>query len=191
MVKSTRPSPLSRTLALVPPVVALVAQHANGSIFLKIDSIPGESTDSKHSGWIELSSAQFGIVNPVTLGGPNGGITAGKATASALTIAKVLDKSSPPLFLGCAQGTLYPTVTLELTNINSSGTPITYYRITLNNVIVSSLGTSSSGTDRPAETVSLSYEKITTDYYMLDPKGSTTASPTATATWNFATSNTK
>lgn len=193
MVETLRPSTLSRTLALVPPVVALVAQHANGSIFLKVEitgggTVAGESTEKTHPAWIEVSSMQFGISNPVTLGG--GTITAGKATGSALTITKSLDRSSPPLFLGCAQGTRYPTVTLELTATGSE-VAYTYYKITLTNVMVSNLGTSTGG-DRPTESVSLSYEKITTDYFMIDPKtGTVPQTPTATATWSFATNSTK
>jgi type VI secretion system secreted protein Hcp len=194
MVPTLRPSTLSRTLALVPPVVALVAQQSNGSTFLKIETsnggtIAGESVDIKHQSWIEISSMQLGIANPVTLGAGSGTISAGKAVGSAVTITKLLDKSSPPLFLGCAQGTRYPIVTLELTS-NGSETQMTYYKITLVNVIVSSLSTSSGG-DRPAESVSLSYEKITTDYYLMDPKGGVPVTPTSTATWNFATNSSK
>ncbi len=196
MFTHPRPSTLSRTLALVPPAVALVAQQATGNVFLKVDvnsgpQVTGESTDSKHSGWIEIMSMQAGISTPVTLGSSSGGgISAGKATASDLIVTKYLDRASPQLFLGCAMGTRYPTVTLELTNSNQDGTPITYYKITLNNVIVSSLGTSSGG-DRPMESVSLSYERITTDYYMQDSKGGFPTTPTTTATWNFATNSTK
>jgi type VI secretion system secreted protein Hcp len=196
MFTTPRPSTLSRTLALVPPVVALVAQQANaGGLFLKVDvnsgpQITGESTDTKHSGWIEIMSMQTGITNPVTLSSGSG-ITPGKSTRSDLVVTKYLDKASPPLFLGCAVGTRYPTVTLELTSSsNVDGASLTYYKITLTNVIVSSLATSANG-ERPAETVSLSYEKITTDYYMIDQKGGVPLSPTATATWNFATNSTK
>ncbi|MES2439083.1 MAG: type VI secretion system tube protein Hcp [Verrucomicrobiota bacterium] len=194
MSTTPRPSALSRTLALIPPAVALVAQQADaGSLFLKVDVssgpvITGESTDIKHSGWIEILSMQTGVSNTVTLG--SGGITAGKSTRADLVVTKFLDKASPPLFLGCAVGTRYPTVTLELTNSNSDGASLTYYKITLNNVIVSSLGTSAGG-DRPTESVSLSYERITTDYYMQDGKGNIPTTPTATMTWNFATNSSK
>ncbi len=196
MFTHPRPSALSRTLALVPPVMALVAQQATGNIFLKVDvnsgpQVTGESTDSKHSGWIEIMSMQAGISTPVTLGSSSGGgISAGKATASDLIVTKYLDRASPPLFLGCAMGTRYPTITLELTVTNQDTAPITYYKITLNNVIVSSLSTTSGG-DRPMESVSLSYERITTDYYMRDAKGGFPTTPTTTATWNFATNSTK
>ncbi|MEO5914758.1 MAG: type VI secretion system tube protein Hcp [Luteolibacter sp.] len=196
MFTTPRPSTLSRTLALVPPVVALVAQQANaGGLFLKVDVtsgpvITGESLDVKHSGWIEIMSMQAGIANPVTLSSSGGGITPGKSTRSDLVVTKLLDRASPQLFLGCAVGTRYPTVTLELTTSNSDGASLTYYKITLTNVIVSSLTTSAGG-ERPTEAVSLSYEKITTDYYMVDSKGSVPTSPTTTATWNFANNSTK
>jgi type VI secretion system secreted protein Hcp len=194
MFTTQRPSPLSRTLALVPPAVALVAQQAYArDLFLKVDvsggpAIIGESTDIRHSGWIEIASMQAGIANTVTLG--SGGIIAGKPTRSDLVVTKFLDRSSPQLFLGCATGTRYPTVTLELATPNNEGTSLTYYKITLSNVIVSSLATSAAG-ERPTESVSLSYEKITTDYYIQDAKGGIASTPTTTATWNFATNTTK
>ncbi|RYD23297.1 MAG: type VI secretion system tube protein Hcp [Verrucomicrobiaceae bacterium] len=189
-MRSSRPSSLSRTLALVPPAVALVAQQANGDMFLKVEGVTGESLDKNHAGWIEVSAMDFKIENAVTLGAGSGTITASKSKGSALTITKLLDRSSPVLFLGCASGTVYPTVTLDVTRLNGSGTPVTYYKITLSNVIVSNLGTSSLG-ERPAETVALSYEKIVTDYFMADSKGGVPSTPTTTATWNFATNSSK
>ncbi len=185
-MRSSRPSPLSRTLALVPPVVALVAQHADGAMFLKMTTLPGESTEKNHAQWIDVASIGFKVDNPVTLGSSGAGITPGKPTGSALTITKLLDRASPLLFLGCASGTRYQTVTLELTTPNASGVHTTYYRITLTNVIVSSLSTSA-GVDRPSESVALSYEKIATEYYMQDLKGGIPSTPTASATWDFAT----
>lgn len=185
-MRSSRPSPLSRTLALVPPVVALVAQHADGAMFLKVGNLAGESTDKSHSQWIVVESMGFKVENPVTLDSSGAGITPGKSAGSALTVTKLLDRASPLLFLSCASGTPYQTVILELTVPNSSGVSLTYYRITLTNVIVSSMGTSSGG-DKPGESVSLSYQKIMTEYYMQDSKGVISQTPTATAVWDFST----
>lgn len=185
-MRSSRPSPLSRTLALVPPVVALVAQHADGAMFLKVGTLVGEVAEVKHREWIQVESVDFKVENPVTLGSSGTGITAGKPTGSALTVTKLLDRTSPLLFLGCASGTRYQTVILELTVPNSSGANITYYRITLTNVIVSSMGTSSGG-DRPGESVALNYEKIVAEYYMQDAKGVISQNPTTTVVWDFAT----
>ena len=33
-------------------------------VYLQIDGIKGESTDSTHAGWIEVSSAQLGVSQP-------------------------------------------------------------------------------------------------------------------------------
>ncbi|RYD77591.1 MAG: type VI secretion system tube protein Hcp, partial [Verrucomicrobiaceae bacterium] len=114
----------------------------------------------------------------------------GKSKASALTISKRLDRTSPLLFLGCASGIIYPTVNLELARTDSSGTSVTYYKINLSNVLVTSMETSSGG-ERPTEKVALSYERIVTEYYIQDSKGVTSTSPTSTSVWNFATNSAK
>ncbi len=195
MIKPPRPSPYSRTLALVPPLMVLTVQIAEAGAYLKIgdsggsNSIPGESTETTHLNWIEAISFQFGVANPASLA--SGSLTASKATGSDLVITKVLDKASPALFLSCAQGTKQSKVTLDLTKTGTSG-QVVFYRITLTNVIVSSLSTT--GTDdgsRPSESVSLSYETITTDYFLPDAKGNYPTTPTATSTWNFAGSGAK
>lgn len=189
-----RPSSLSRTLALVPPAVALLAPQADADIFLKIEktgggTIPGESTAQNHPSWIEAASVQFGIGNSTSIGSK--GIIAGTPSASEITISKTLDRSSPLLFLACAQGTIHPKVTLELTAYSGgTGTELVYYRITLLNVVITGLSTSSGG-DRPSESVSMSYEQITTDYFMINEKGGMPSTPTSTATWNFVTNSGK
>ena len=41
--------------------------------FLKIDGIPGESTDSKHKDWIEVLSYSTGITQPTSGSASTGG----------------------------------------------------------------------------------------------------------------------
>lgn len=188
-----RPAPFSKTLALVPPVVALAAQSADASLFIKIEPmlgapLTGEVTEKGHEGWIDASSAGFSVSNPVTMSSQ--GLQPGQAVASAIELTKLLDKTSPALFLACAQGTSHAKITFEFTMPNSSGVPTCYYRITLANVIVSKLSNSAES-DRPSESVSLTYEKITTEYYMQDAKGTFPSTPTATSTWNFVTNSPK
>lgn len=187
MNRKLRPSAFSRTLALVPPAVALVAQQAGADIFLKIETggspstIAGESLDKAHSGWIEASSFSFGVSNPPSLSG--GLISGTKGVASELIISKSLDKASPSLFLGCAQGTIYPTVTMELQQSSAATTPVVYYRITLNNVLVSKLETSGAADARPSEEVSFSYQKIKVEYYAMDQYGKYILVPAVS--WDF------
>jgi type VI secretion system secreted protein Hcp len=167
-------------LALVPPAVILVSQHANATFnsFLKFSTIAGESTDAKHASWIEITKFSFGSgqSTPLVPGGPTYPI------ATDFTITKKLDKASPQLFLACAMGTVVPTVTLELVN---TGTTAVFYRITLTNATVKA--TAAAGTTavdlKPDESVSVSYEKIQIDYYIQDAKGGTTLA--STITWDF------
>lgn len=42
-------------------------------VYLQIDGIKGESTDSTHEGWIELTSAQWGVTQPKSATASTGG----------------------------------------------------------------------------------------------------------------------
>jgi type VI secretion system secreted protein Hcp len=197
MIKPQRPSSFSRTLALMPPLMVLTVQVAEADIYFKIgdsagsNAIPGESKVVAHLNWIDAKTFQFGVTNSTTLG--LGGIQAGKAVGSDLVITKNLDKSSPKLFLSCAQGVIQPKVTLELTQKTGvDQEEVLFYRITLTNVIVSSLVTAGITVgQRPTESVSFSYQKITTEYYAPDSKGAFPPSPTSTSTWDFVTNSPK
>jgi type VI secretion system secreted protein Hcp len=178
MTGLSRPSLLSRTLALVPPTVLLVAQHASGAFdaYLKIGDIQGESTDAKHPGWIELDSVQWGVGRGISsaVGGNNRAASA--PSISELTLTKRLDKSSPSIFLNAVGGSpTIATVTLELVHQASQ---VVFYRITLSNVLVSGQSQSvASGADVPMESVSLNFTKIKMEYFFQDAKGVTTAIP--------------
>jgi type VI secretion system secreted protein Hcp len=185
MVKPLRPSALSRTLALVPPAIALVAQQASGAydVFLKIGDIKGESVDEKHKDWIDASSFQFGI--GVGVSRPSGGgAEVSKPTLSEIVVTKSLDRSSPALFIGCALGTRHSEVKLEL-KVPSLSAP--FYRITLSNVIVSGVSNSgAAGSDsKPSESISLNFEKIKIEYFVQDPKGGIIET-VAPVTWNVS-----
>lgn len=181
-------SSLSRTLALVPPVIVLSASESEAGLYLKVETtpgttIPGESTDKGHEAWILASGATFSLNNAASIIG--GVITAAGPTASPLIVSKALDKASPALFLKCAEGDQLAKVTLEFTATGASGADQTYYRLTLENVLISSLS-STSASDRPLESVAFSFEKITSEYFAKDGKGNYPTTPTSTSTYNFA-----
>ncbi len=49
-------------------------------VYLQIDGIKGESSDSTHAGWIEVSQAQWGVTQPVgTPGSATGWRTTGRS----------------------------------------------------------------------------------------------------------------
>jgi len=150
--------------------------------FLKIEGIPGESTDDKHKDWIEILNFSHGITQMA--GGARstgGGATSGRCDHMDLTIAKFLDKASPKLYVTCSNGTHIPKIQIEL--CRAGGDKLKYMEYILTDVIISSVlpGGSSKGDDPlPSETVTFNYGKIEWQYTETDhktgkPKGQVSA----------------
>ena len=134
--------------------------------FLKIDGIPGESTDDKHKDWIEVLSYGSGLAQPTSaIASSSGGATAQRADFQDFNITKPLDKASPKLALACADGMHIKQVTLEL--CRAGGDKAKYMEYKLTNCVVSSHQDSGSthGADNlPTESVSFNYGKIEWTY---------------------------
>jgi type VI secretion system secreted protein Hcp len=71
--------------------------------FLKLEGIPGESTDSKHKDEIEVLSFSWNLKQAIVEGGGSGG-GAGKTQHSDFSIVKHVDKASPVLMLAVCTG---------------------------------------------------------------------------------------
>jgi type VI secretion system secreted protein Hcp len=122
---------------------------------------------------------EWGVSRTISpAGGGGGSQVPSSPTITELTLSKKLDKSSPALFLNAVGGSgTIATVTLELVD---SATSAVMYRLTLNNVLVSSQsnsGTAGAGSERPTETISLNFAKIKMEYFVLDGKGGSTPIP--------------
>jgi type VI secretion system secreted protein Hcp len=128
--------------------------------FLKIEGIAGESIDEFHTGWIDVQTVGGGIARPTDL-------TA--AHWDALRVIKPIDKSSPLLFRACASGELIPRAILEW--VRGQPERRRYYRIVLENVLISSVQTSATAGDTPTETVDLVFGKMTWTYTELNQAG--------------------
>jgi type VI secretion system secreted protein Hcp len=150
-------------------------------VFLKLEGIEGESTDSKHPKEIEVLSFSHGVSTPAPLPGGGGG----KASFSDINITKVVDKSTPTLYLKCAQGTHIKEALLVLRKSGESG--FEFYKIRLTDVLITSVQTSGSsgGDNRPVESISLNFAKIEWTYIPQKADGSADA-PIVTS-WNLAT----
>lgn len=174
-----RPSPLSKTLALIPPAVALVAQHASGAFdaYIKIGAIKGEVIDKDHFEWVALESVQWGVGRAILSGSGGSQREGSTPQISEVVITKRVDKSSPQLFLNAVGGsTEIGTVTIRL--VESSSRSV-FYELILSNVLVSSQSHSgAAGDDRPSESVSFNFTKIEMKYSIIDPKtGESVAEP--------------
>lgn len=151
-------------------------------MFLKLDGIPGESQDDKHSGEIEIDSFSWGVSQEATLGRGTGG-GAGKVNVSELNVMKKTDKASPILFLHCANGKHIPSALLTVRKAGEQ--PLEYYKVKMTDVMVSGLQMSgSNGGGIPMESVSLNFSKIEYEYTPQSAKG--TGEGAVKAGWDLA-----
>ncbi len=134
--------------------------------FLKIEGIPGESSDDKHKDWIEILSYSTGI-SQATSGAAStgGGASSERADFQDFSIVKALDKASPKLALACADGTHISSISLEL--CRAGGDKVKYMEYKLTNCIVSSHrpgGSAQGGETLPLEEVAFNFGKIEWTY---------------------------
>lgn len=131
--------------------------------FLKIDGIPGESTDEKHKDWIEILSFTHGLAQKSSpTASTAGGATSERVQHQDLTIAHLMDKASAKIYEACCTGKHIKDVTIEL--CRAGGTKQKYMEIKMEQVVISAVSMSGADGDFPAETVSFNYGKIKWTY---------------------------
>jgi type VI secretion system secreted protein Hcp len=134
------------------PAVQFGFDNSAGTMFLKLDGVQGESSDSKHKGDIEISSFSFGAGN-VQAHGSGGG--AGKTSFSSFTITKHVDKTSPQLQLSALSGKHYKEADVFFARKAGKGQQ-DYLKIKLDDVLISSYQTGGhAGGAIPTETIAL------------------------------------
>ena len=131
--------------------------------FLKLDGIPGESTDAKHKDEIDVLAFSWGVSHPKASGPGGGG--AGKAVFEDLLVVAHTSKASPKLWLACASGQHIKEATITVRKAGSDKGQEDYLVLTMTDVLVSSFQASgSSGSDRPTESVSMAFAKVEFTY---------------------------
>jgi type VI secretion system secreted protein Hcp len=129
------------------------------AILLDIPDIKGQSLLKGFEDKIELLSFSHGVAQQVTASPSSSERTSGKPNHQDMTLSKYVDLSSCPVIAACNASTNLKTVTLTVGR-NDNGAVLPYMVVTMDNVIVSSVSYSSGGGDRPVETVTLNYTKI-------------------------------
>lgn len=133
--------------------------------YLKIGDIKGESQDEKHKQWIEVSHVDWGVTQPrASTMSTAGGHTNGKADLSEVSFTKLADVASPLLFQHCAMGKTIPTAVIEFMRADGDGKPINYFKIELDNVMISNVHPSSGEGGILTEQVNLAYSRIKVSY---------------------------
>jgi type VI secretion system secreted protein Hcp len=109
-------------------------------VYLQIDGIKGESQDSSHQGWIELTSAQWGVIQPRSATASTaGGHTAERCEHRTVALSKLADLASPILMQHCSMGKTIARAKLEFMRADGDGKPVKYYEVELENVVVANM----------------------------------------------------
>jgi type VI secretion system secreted protein Hcp len=140
--------------------------------FLQIDGITGEATRKGYEKQIEIMSFSIGASNPVTIGAGGAGIGAGKVSVSSFNCMKITDSTSPVLFQRCCEGKHFPKAKVTLMKAGGDA-PVEYLVYEFENVFVETIQWSGAtgGDDRPVETLSLSFGKVSVTYTPQTDKG--------------------
>jgi type VI secretion system secreted protein Hcp len=140
-------------------------------LFVKIDGIEGEATDSAHAKWILADSASLPVFRSIPGGAVDQQRTKGETSLGDITFTRQLDKSSPKLMEACALGKFNKEVLVEFTT-TTGGKTETYLKWKLENVVFTgySVHGNSTGEPLPSEQTSMNFTKITYTYTEFDNK---------------------
>lgn len=139
------------------------AEAAAQQIFLKFPGLPGASTQKGHEGEIILTG--FSTTDYVTIASSGGGGGAGKPVCGQVSILKPLDMTGPQFLALLFKGrqTAGPvTITFETTSGNA---PYDYYKIDLQDVLVTSISQSDPQDNGVNETIVLHADRFKYTYY--------------------------
>jgi type VI secretion system secreted protein Hcp len=153
--------------------------------FLRIDGVDGESTDSKHKGWIDVDSWSWGESQSATTHPGGGGGAAGKVAFQDFHFTTKVSKASPKLFLACASGQHLKEAQLVARKAGKAQQEFLTW--TFSDLLVSSYQTSGieAGDTLPMDQVSLNVSRVKVEYRAQKADGSLDAA--VTAGWDIKT----
>lgn len=138
-------------------------------MFLNLDGIKGESTDSKHKGEIDILSFSWGM-SQLGAGHRGSGSGAGKVEVSDISITKYIDKSSPSIMTACATGEHIAKGKFTVRKAGGSS-PLDYLTLDMEKVYISSYQTGGTGGELLTETIGLNFVKVKLEYWTQTEKG--------------------
>src|SRR4051794_6008235 len=122
------------TTVTVPLLLAVGGGNAIAAVpaqptasFVKIDGLPGESTDARHPAESDIQTFHIKATNSTGTAGGGGG--AGKVEFGAAEFTKSYDKSSPELLQKVANGTHIATVSFSFRRGGYAGDGFLVYKL--------------------------------------------------------------
>ena len=145
---------------------------SEGDLYLKIDTIEGETETVGFEKQMQIESESFGCSNS---GSSTSGTGLGTGKVSMQDFHFVLrhGKASAALMLACCKGNHIPQAILSLRKTGGDGTPYVYSKITFGDLIVSSFNTGSSAQGgEKMDSIAFNFTKITMEYSQQKADGS-------------------
>ncbi|HUT06403.1 MAG TPA: type VI secretion system tube protein Hcp [Nitrosopumilaceae archaeon] len=138
----------------------LSVDQAYADVFAKYDGIEGESQDSTHEKWIDLSNTSWTVQRPDK-----------SSMTPVLTTSSHYEKSTVKLMESMFIGKVYPTLDIEYTRTLTCGATVTYLTYAFTNVSIIAMGESSDG-DVPLVAASNAFESVKITYSEYNEDGS-------------------
>ncbi|MTV39473.1 Hcp family type VI secretion system effector [Duganella radicis] len=155
-------------------------------VYLQIDGIKGESADSSHIGWIEVTSAYLGVAQPKSATASTaGGHTAERCEHRTLSITKLTDLSSPILMQTSSAGRTIPKARIEFMRADGQGERVKYYEVELENVLIANMEQVVSEGNILHDSVGLKFSRVKWKYTQQKIGGG--AGGSTTGGWDLAT----
>lgn len=143
---------------------------AHVDFFLKIEGVPGESTDSKHKGEIDVESWSWGATNAGD-SAVRGGMGSGKVAMQDFHFVMKVNKASPKLMEKCATGEHIGKAVMVCRK--AGGEQQEFLTVTMTDLLVSSYQTGGAGASDivPTDQISINFSKIEFEYKEQTAKG--------------------
>jgi type VI secretion system secreted protein Hcp len=153
--------------------------------FEKEKGLEGESADVKHAETIEISSWSTSYEQPMSPAKTATGPSVERCKAEPITIAKLMDASTPGLLKRIWSGKLIPKGTIHCYRADDAGKPVLYLKIEMLHILVTTYSLGGAEGDIPQEEVGLSVGQVTFHYDVQKKEGGGTGAKKAQC--NFIT----
>jgi type VI secretion system secreted protein Hcp len=150
-------------------------------MFMRVEGANGESKDSNHKDWTDIKSFTWGASQPGSMASGGGG-GVGKASFRDLRVDALIDKAAPAVMKTCISGKHLNKV--EISVCKAGGSQIEYTRVTLEEVIVTSVEYSAAlNSDAVLVQYSFQAAKVKQQYWEQTDKGG--KGPETQVGWNI------
>lgn len=152
-------------------------------IILEIKDLKGNCTITGHADQIIVESFSHGVHLPMSGDVANTERTTGRPQFSEMTFSKMTDQSTPALYAACTEGKKLGDATIHIGR-NEAGVFMSLMKYVMSNAMVSNISTSGGG-GTPADSFSLNFTKITSEF--TQQNADSTKKGVATFGWDLAT----